>query len=71
MPAFFLALLVLQSEGDNSLSLADGILALGLVTLEGRVDHVERGGGLETVFMRKVELAGGCKGVGPRSTHQL
>lgn len=49
MPGLFLAAGVLEIEGDDSLGLADGVFALGLVALEGRVDHVEGGGGGEFV----------------------
>lgn len=42
---------VLEVEGDDSLGLADGVFALGFVALQGRVDHVERGGGGEFVYV--------------------
>lgn len=49
MPCFLLAVLVLEVEGDDGLSLFDGVLALGGVGLESGVDHVEGGGGGESV----------------------
>ena len=49
VPCFLLAVLVLEVEGDDGLGLFDGVLALGGVGLEGGVDHVEGGGGGESV----------------------
>lgn len=49
IPAVLLSLRVLEVERDNGLGLVDGVFALGRVTLEGGVDHVEGGGGRESV----------------------
>jgi hypothetical protein len=45
VPALFLAVLVLDVEGDDGLGSVDGLLATSLIGLEGLVDGVERGGG--------------------------
>lgn len=49
MPGLLLSVCVLEVESDDSVGLLDGVLALGLVGLEGGVDHVKRGGGGESV----------------------
>lgn len=56
MPCLLLAVLVLEVEGDDGLGLFDGVLALGGVGLEGGVDHVEGGGGGESVCVLLVSI---------------
>lgn len=53
VPGLFLAAGVLEVESNDGLGLVDGVLALSGVGLEGRVDHVERGGGGELVCSEK------------------
>lgn len=53
VPALFLATGVLEIESNNSLGLADGVLALSLVGLESVVDHVERNGGREFICFKR------------------
>lgn len=45
VPDLFLAILVLDVEGNNSLGSVDSLLATSLIALEGLIDDVERGGG--------------------------
>lgn len=47
MPALRLASLVLESEGENTVSLLNGVLALGVGAGEHAVDDVEGRGGRE------------------------
>lgn len=62
VPGLFLAAGVLEVERNDGLGLVDGVLALSGVGLEGRVDHVERGGGGELVCSEGREL------LAPRAT---
>lgn len=49
MPALRLAGRVLEGEGVDAVALLDGVLALGLVRVEGVVDGVKGGRGRELV----------------------
>lgn len=49
VPALGLASLVLEGEGVDAVALLDGVLAVGVGRVEGRVDGVEGGGGRELV----------------------
>lgn len=51
IPALLLAIVVLNSKGNNSLSLLNSILTLSSVSLEDAVDDVESGGGGESVWL--------------------
>jgi hypothetical protein len=50
VPAGLLTLLILQVEGDDGLSLVDGVLALGGIGLQRLVDRVEGDGCGEGIF---------------------
>lgn len=65
VPALLLAVGILDRERDNGLGLVDGLLARGLVALEGLVDHVERGGGGESVWAVSIACGGTTGGSVP------
>ena len=61
VPAVGLAGLVLEVEGEDGLSLLDGIRPVGIAGVQGLVDEIEGSRGRESVCGRKVRLVARTK----------
>ena len=61
VPAVGLAGLVLEVEGEDGLSLLDGIRPVGVAGVQGLVDEIEGSRGRESVCGRKVRLVARTK----------
>lgn len=53
MPAGLIAARVLESEGVDAIALLDGVLAIGIAGVDGRLDGVEGGRGGKLVCYRE------------------
>lgn len=53
MPAGLIAARVLECEGVDAVALLDGVLAIGIAGVDGRLDGVEGGRGGKLVYYRE------------------